>query len=243
VPWQGNSAVKPEQGGWQVVAPSAIAFSDTYPMPRTLAEKELDGIVSSFVEAAKRALKAGFKVVEIHMAHGYLLHQFLSPLSNQRTDTYGGSLENRARLPLQVARAVRKVCPQHLPLFVRISATDWVEGGWDLPQSITLCRWLKEIGIDLIDCSTGGLVGDAKIPVAPGFQVPFASAIRKEAGLAVGAVGLITEAKQAEEILTSEFADVVFLARELLRDPYWPLHAAKILQTDIAWTVQYVRAK
>ncbi|MGV8934137.1 MAG: NADH:flavin oxidoreductase/NADH oxidase [Gallionellaceae bacterium] len=243
VPWQGNSAVKPEQGGWQVVAPSAIAFSDTYPMPRALAEKELDGIVSSFVEAAKRALKAGFKVVEIHMAHGYLLHQFLSPLSNQRTDTYGGSLENRARLPLQVARAVRKIWPQNLPLFVRISATDWVEGGWDLPQSITLCRWLKEIGIDLIDCSTGGLVGDAKIPVAPGFQVPFASAIRKEAGLAVGAVGLITEAKQAEEILTSEFADVVFLARELLRDPYWPLHAAKILQTDIAWTVQYVRAK
>jgi 2,4-dienoyl-CoA reductase-like NADH-dependent reductase (Old Yellow Enzyme family) len=243
VPWQGNSAVKPEQGGWQVVAPSAIAFSDTYPMPRALAEKELAGVVSSFVEAAKRALKAGFKVVEIHMAHGYLLHQFLSPLSNQRTDAYGGSLENRARLPLQVAREVRKVWPQNLPLFVRISATDWVEGGWDLPQSITLCRWLKEIGIDLIDCSTGGLVGDAKIPVAPGFQVPFASAIRKEAGLAVGAVGLITDAKQAEEILTSEFADVVFLARELLRDPYWPLHAAKILQTDIAWSAQYARAK
>ncbi len=243
VPWQGNSAVKPEQGGWQVVAPSAIAFSDTYPMPRALAEKELDSIVRSFVDAAKRALKAGFKVVEIHMAHGYLLHQFLSPLSNQRTDAYGGSLENRARLPLQVAREVRKVWPQNLPLFVRLSATDWVDGGWDLSQSITLCRWLKEIGIDLIDCSSGGLVGDAKIPLAPGFQVPFASAIRKEVGLAVGAVGLITEAKQAEEILTSEFADVVFLARELLRDPYWPLHAAKILQTDIAWPAQYARAK
>jgi len=181
--------------------------------------------------------------VEIHMAHGYLLHEFLSPLSNRRNDNYGGSLENRARLPLRVARAVREVWPQNLPLFVRISASDWVEGGWDLEQSLQLCRWLKETGVDLIDCSSGGLTPDAKIPAGPGFQTPFASAIRQQTGIAVGAVGLITAAEQAEQIVATGLADVVFLAREMLRDPYWPLHAALKLGADVAWPVQYERAK
>lgn len=242
-PWLSSNALNPEQGGWQVVAPSAIPFSANSPIPRELGKKELDVIVSNFVEAAQRSLQAGFKVVEIHMAHGYLMHQFLSPLSNKRTDAYGGSLENRMRLPLLVAHAVREVWPQHLPLFARISATDWVEGGWDLPQSIELSRKLKDTGVDLIDCSTGGLVGNAKIPVAPGFQVPYASAISKETGIAVGAVGLITGAKQAEEIVAAGLADVVMLARELLRDPYWPLHAAHILGADVNWPKQYLRAK
>ncbi len=242
-PWLSRSALKPEQGGWQVLAPSAISFSADSPMPRELAGEELDGIVKSFADAARRALQAGFEAAEIHMAHGYLLHQFLSPLTNRRADAYGGSLENRARLPLQVARAVRAVWPRELPLFVRISATDWVEGGWDLPQSLELCRWLKEIGIDLIDCSTGGLVSDARIPVAPGFQTPFATAIRQEVGIAVGAVGLITAAVQAEQIVATGLADVVLLARELLRDPYWPLHAAHTLGVDVPWPQQYQRAK
>ncbi len=242
-PWLSRSPLVPGNGGWQVVAPSAIPFSPDSPQPRELAVAELDEVVSAFSTAAKRSLDAGFKVVEIHMAHGYLLHQFLSPLSNLRNDAYGGSLENRARLPLRVARAVRAVWPKHLPLFVRISATDWVEGGWDLPQSLQFCRWLKEAGVDLIDCSSGGMTPDAKIPVGPGFQTPFATAIRKELGIAVGAVGLITEPEQAEQIVATGSADAVFLARELLRDPYWPLHAARKLGVDVPWPVQYVRAK
>ena len=242
-PWLSRGALGVDKGGWQVLAPSALPFSLTSPQPRALSTAECDNVVASFVAAAKRALAAGFDVVEIHMAHGYLLHQFLSPLSNLRTDNYGGSLENRARLPLQVTRAVRKIWPQHLPLFVRISATDWVEGGWDLPQSIQLCRWLKEAGVDLIDTSSGGMTADAKIPVEPGFQVPFAAAIRKEVGIATGGVGLITEPEQAEKIVASGEADVVFLARELLRDPHWPLHAARKLGVDVAWPQQYERAK
>lgn len=242
-PWLSRGALGPDNGGWQVVAPSALPFSPTSPQPRELAEAELEGIVDAFVAAAKRALYAGFAVAELHMAHGYLLHQFLSPLSNRRSDKYGGSLENRARLPLQVARAVREVWPQNLPLFARISATDWVEGGWDLPQSLQLCHWLKETGIDLIDCSSGGLIPDAQIPAGPGFQTPFATAIRKKAGIAVGAVGLITAAEQAEQIVATGQADVIFLARELLRDPYWPLHAAKKLGAQVAWPAQYERAR
>jgi 2,4-dienoyl-CoA reductase-like NADH-dependent reductase (Old Yellow Enzyme family) len=242
-PWLSRGALGVDKGGWQVLAPSAVPFSPASPQPRALSAAECDGIVASFVAAAKHALTAGFEVVEIHMAHGYLLHQFLSPLSNHRTDNYGGSLENRARLPLQMTRAVRKVWPQHLPLFVRISATDWVEGGWDLPQSIQLCRWLKEAGVDLIDTSSGGLVADAKIPAGPGYQVPFAAAIRKEAGIATGGVGLITEAEQAEKIVAGGEADVVFLARELLRDPHWPLHAARKLGVEVTWPQQYERAK
>jgi 2,4-dienoyl-CoA reductase-like NADH-dependent reductase (Old Yellow Enzyme family) len=243
VPWLSRSPLLPENGGWQVVAPSALPFAADSPPPRELSEAELDGIVAAFVAAAKRSLAAGFEVVEIHMAHGYLLHEFLSPLSNLRNDNYGGSLENRARLPLRVARAVREVWPQNLPLFVRISATDWVKGGWDLEQSLQLCSWLKETGVDLIDCSSGGLTPDAKIPAGPGFQTPFASAIRQQTGMAVGALGLITAAEQAEQIVATGLADVVFLARELLRDPYWPLHAALKLGVDVTWPVQYERAR
>lgn len=242
-PWLNHPALTPDNGGWEVVAPSAIPFSPASPQPRELAAGEMDGIVDAFVMAAKRSLAAGFEVAEVHMAHGYLLHEFLSPLSNKRTDSYGGSLENRARLPLQVVRAVRAVWPQNLPLFVRISATDWVEGGWDLPQSQQLCHWLKEAGVDLIDCSTGGLVPDAIIPAGPGFQTPFATAIQQEVGIPVGTVGLITAAEQAEQIVTTNQADAIFLARVLLRDPYWPLHAAHKLGVDVAWPPQYIRGK
>ncbi len=242
-PWLSRGALSPDNGGWQVVAPSALAFSASSPLPRALTENELDTVVADFVAATKRSLAAGFEVIELHMAHGYLLHQFLSPLSNQRVDNYGGSLENRARLSMRVARAVREIIPPNLPLLVRISATDWVEGGWDLPQSIQLCRWLKEAGVDFIDCSTGGLVPDAKIPVAPGFQTPLATAIKNQVGIAVGAVGLITAAAQAEQIIATGQADVVLLARELLRDPYWPLHAARELGANVPWPKQYERAK
>jgi 2,4-dienoyl-CoA reductase-like NADH-dependent reductase (Old Yellow Enzyme family) len=242
-PWLGGGTLTSANGGWEVVGPSAVPFSPASPVPRELTEKDLDDVVADFVAAAKRALGAGFQVAEVHMAHGYLLHEFLSPLSNRRNDAYGGSLENRARLPLRVARAVREAWPEDLPLFVRISATDWVEGGWDLDQSIQLSRWLKELGVDLIDCSSGGLTPDARIPAAPGFQTPFATGIRQGAGIAVGAVGLITEPMQAEQIVGTGLADVVFLARELLRDPYWPLHAARILGVDVSWPRQYQRAK
>lgn len=242
-PWLSRGALNDNNGGWQVVAPSALPFSPSSPQPRELTVAELDGVVEAFVAAAKRALAAGFDVAEIHMAHGYLLHEFLSPLSNQRKDNYGGTLENRTRLPLQVAKAVREVWPKNLPLFVRISATDWVEGGWDLAQSLQLCRWLKDIGIDLVDCSSGGLTPDAKIPAGPGFQTPFATAIKQQVGFAVGTVGLITAAEQAEQIVATGQADAVFLARELLRDPYWPLHAARKLGVELAWPLQYERGK
>jgi 2,4-dienoyl-CoA reductase-like NADH-dependent reductase (Old Yellow Enzyme family) len=242
-PWQGGGPLLPDRGGWQPLAPSAISFTPAHAMPRELTKAEMDIVVRQFAESAQRARAAGFDVVEIHMAHGYLLHGFLSPLANVRTDEYGGSLENRARLPLAVARAVREVWPAHLPVFVRISASDWVDGGWDLEQSIQFARWLKPIGIDLIDCSSGGLVADARIPAAPGFQVPFAAAIRTQTGIATGAVGLITEAHQAEQIVATGQADVVLLAREFLRDPYWPLHAARQLNADMAWPKQYLRAR
>jgi len=242
-PWQGGGPLPPDRGGWQPLAPSAISFTPAHAMPRELTKAEIDIVVRQFAESAQRARAAGFDVVEIHMAHGYLLHGFLSPLANVRTDEYGGSLENRARLPLAVARAVREIWPAHLPVFVRISASDWVDGGWDLEQSIQFARWLKPIGIDLIDCSSGGLVADARIPAAPGFQVPFAAAIRAQTGIATGAVGLITEAHQAEQIVATGQADVVLLAREFLRDPYWPLHAARQLNADVAWPKQYLRAK
>ncbi len=242
-PWLSGGALAAENGGWQVVAPSAVPFSAGSPLPRELTLAELDEVVDAFVAAAKRALAAGFEVAEIHMAHGYLLHEFLSPLSNQRKDDYGGNLKNRARLPLRIANAVREVWPQYLPLFVRISATDWIEGGWDLEQSLQFCRWLHEAGVDLIDCSSGGLSPDARIPAGPGFQTPFASAIRHQVGISVGAVGLITAAEQAEQIIATRQADAVFLARELLRDPYWPLHAAQKLGVEVEWPRQYLRAK
>jgi 2,4-dienoyl-CoA reductase-like NADH-dependent reductase (Old Yellow Enzyme family) len=242
-PWLSGKALAPADGGWVPHAPSARPFSPDSPMPRALTQADIAAVVRRFAESAQRALGAGFEVVEVHMAHGYLLHEFLSPLSNTRADEYGGSLDNRMRLPLAVAKAVRAVWPKHLPVFVRISATDWVEGGWDLPQSVELAKQLKDIGIDLIDCSSGGLTPDAKIPAAPGFQVPFATEIRKQAGIATGAVGLITEPQQAEEIVSHGLADVVLLARQYLRDPYWPLRAAQRLNVEAPWPRQYLRAK
>lgn len=242
-PWRGGGPLGPDNRRWTPLAPSAVPFDDGYPTPRELSAQDLDDTIAAFTAAARRALAAGFQVIELHMAHGYLLHEFLSPLSNQRTDQYGGSLENRMRLPLRIAAAVREVWPADLPLMVRISATDWVEGGWDIEQSVQLCRRLKDTGVDLIDCSSGGLVPAAAIPAGPGFQTPFAERIRREAAIATGAVGLITEPVQAEHILRTGQADVVILAREMLRDPYWPLRAARELGADIAWPVQYQRAK
>jgi 2,4-dienoyl-CoA reductase-like NADH-dependent reductase (Old Yellow Enzyme family) len=243
VPWLGTGRLTPAEGGWETLAPSAVAFADNYPTPYAMSLREIDTVVAQFEEAARQSLAAGFDVVELHFAHGYLVHEFLSPLSNQRTDEYGGSLENRLRLPLRIARAVRAIWPPEKPLFVRVSATDWVDGGWDLPGTIALARGLRELGVDLLDCSSGGNAAHAKIPVGPGYQVPFAAAVRKEVGMPTGAVGLITDAKQAEAIVASGQADAVFLARQLLRDPYWPLHAAHELGADITWPKQYERAK
>jgi 2,4-dienoyl-CoA reductase-like NADH-dependent reductase (Old Yellow Enzyme family) len=242
VPWRGGAFLREAEGGWQTMAPSPVPFREEEPPPREMSAAEVAEVIAQFAAAARRSFEAGFEVVEIHMAHGYLLHEFLSPLSNRRGDEYGGRLEARARFPLQVTHAVRKALPSHLPVFARISATDWVEGGWDLPQSVQLARWLKEAGVDLIDCSSGGAVPRARIPVAPGYQIPFAASIRAEAGIATGGVGLITEPEQAEQIIASQQADVVFLARAMLRDPYWPLHAAKVLGADIAYPPQYARA-
>ena len=242
-PWKGGHPLEAGDGGWQPVAPSPIPFAPGYPTPRELSPAEIEKLVMRFAEAARRALQAGFKVVEVHMAHGYLLHEFLSPLSNHRRDEFGGSLEGRVKFPLNVAVAVRSVWPDSLPVFVRISATDWVDNGWDLAQSIAFARRLRAIGVDLIDCSSGGMVADAKIPAGPGFQVPFSAAIRRDAKIATGAVGLITNAQQAEQTLVCGDADAVFLARAMLRDPYWPLHAAKDLGVDVPWPVQYERAR
>ena len=241
-PWTGGKPVSVQDGGWEPVGPSALAFDAGYTVPRELSAAEIAEIVAAFRKSAERALAAGFEVIEIHAAHGYLLHQFLSPLSNTRTDEYGGTFENRIRATLKVVRAVREVWPQRLPLFVRVSATDWKEGGWDLAQTIELARQLKPLGVDLIDTSSGGLVPGVKIPLGPGYQTGFAEAIRKEAGIATGAVGMISEPAQAETILATEQADLVFLARELLRDPYWPRRAAKALDVKIKAPVQYERA-
>ena len=242
-PWNGGQPLKSDEGGWQGVGPSPLQFAAGFEVPHELREEELDGIVEQFVAAARRARAAGFQVVEVHMAHGYLLHSFLSPLSNQRTDDYGGSFANRVRLPLRVAEAVRESWPQEWPVFVRISATDWVDGGWDLAQSIDLCSHLRELGVDLIDVSSGGLTADAHIPAGPGFQTPFAAAIRREVNIPTSAVGLITEPMQAEHILRTGQADAIALGREMLRDPYWPLRAARELGAEIPWPVQYERAK
>jgi 2,4-dienoyl-CoA reductase-like NADH-dependent reductase (Old Yellow Enzyme family) len=242
VPWRGGKGIAVSEGGWIPVAPSAVAFDDGYILPKELSLAEIEQVVADFVKAAQRALAAGFQVIEIHAAHGYLLHEFYSPLSNFRKDEYGGSFDNRVRLVLRVARAVREVVPENLPLFIRISATDWTEGGWDIGQSVELCRKLKALGVDLVDTSSGGNVPRAKIPVEAGYQVPFAEAIRRDAGIATGAVGMITEPLQAETIINSGQADMVFLARELLRDPYWPRRAAQILGAKIEPPVQYLRA-
>jgi 2,4-dienoyl-CoA reductase-like NADH-dependent reductase (Old Yellow Enzyme family) len=243
VPWRGGKPLAEAAGGWTPLAPSAVAFADGYAVPREMSAADVDEVAAAFAAAARRAHAAGFHCVEVHMAHGYLLHEFLSPLANRRSDDYGGSLENRMRLPLRVAAAVREVWPAELPLLVRISATDWAEGGWDGDQSVELCRRLREIGVDMIDCSSGGMIPNAVIPAGPGYQTPFAERIRHEAGIATAAVGFITAAAQAEHILRSGQADAVFLAREMLRDPYWPLHAAAALRVDVEWPPQYQRAK
>lgn len=239
LPWKGGAGLSPETGGWTVVGPSAIAFDAGNPVPVALDEAGIAGIVEAFAAATRRSLQAGFRVIEIHSAHGYLLHEFLSPLSNQRTDHYGGSLENRMRLPLQVAERVRGLVPAELPVFVRISATDWAEGGWDADQSVVFARRLKELGIDLIDVSSGGLVPKARIPVGKGYQIPFARKLRDEAGIMTGAVGLITETQHANEIVTSGDADLVFIARELLREPYWALQAQQELGVEPSWPISY----
>lgn len=239
VPWNGGAGLGASAGGWTVVAPSALSFDETSPMPTELDADGIDGIVAAFAAATKRALAAGFRVLEVHAAHGYLLHQFLSPLSNRRTDEYGGSLENRMRLPLEVADAVRRLTPAELPVFVRISATDWVDGGWDIDQSVTFAARLKERGIDAIDVSSGGLVPVARIPVAKGYQVPFARRIRAEVGILTAAVGLITEATHANEIVTGGDADLVLIARELLREPYWALKAEQALDAEPTWPISY----
>ena len=237
-PSQGGAAIAPsEPGGWQTVAPSAIPFNPGEPVPSELSIDEIQGVIHAFAAAAQRALSAGFDVIEIHAAHGYLLHEFLSPLSNRRTDEYGGAFENRIRMLLETVGAVRAVWPNRLPLFVRISATDWAEGGWDIDQSVRLAAELKKAGVDLVDCSSGALVPHVKIPLGPGYQVPFADRVRNEAGVLTAAVGLITEPAQAEQILAEGRADLVLLARAFLRDPYWPLHAG----AD-AVPVQYARA-
>jgi 2,4-dienoyl-CoA reductase-like NADH-dependent reductase (Old Yellow Enzyme family) len=243
VPWKGGGPLAASQGAWTTLGPSAIPFDEGFPPPREMTSADLDDVVGAFVAAAGRAVDAGFQVVEVHAAHGYLLHEFLSPLSNRRADAYGGSFENRTRLTVEVARAVRRAFPAERPVFVRISATDWVEGGWDLSQSIELAKLLKAEGIDLVDCSSGGNVAKAKIPVAPGYQVPFAEAIRREAGIATAAVGMITEPRQAEGILATGQADAIVMARAFLRDPYWPQHAARELGADVDWPQQYGRAK
>jgi 2,4-dienoyl-CoA reductase-like NADH-dependent reductase (Old Yellow Enzyme family) len=241
-PWEGAHQVGTEAGGWTPLAPSAIPFRPEDVTPTALDGAGIRAVVEAFVAATHRSLAAGFEVIELHAAHGYLLHSFLSPLCNQRSDEYGGSFDNRIRLLLEVTAAVRAAWPEHLPLFVRVSATDWVEGGWDLPQSVELARRLGPLGVDLVDCSSGGTVPGARIPAAPGYQVPFAEAIRRETGMRTGAVGLITEPAQADAVVASGQADLVLLARELLRDPYWPLHAARALGTKGPWPAQYLRA-
>jgi 2,4-dienoyl-CoA reductase-like NADH-dependent reductase (Old Yellow Enzyme family) len=241
-PWNGGKQVREADGGWKSVAPSSVAFYEGDEAPLALDEAGIAKVKADFKHATKRALAAGYKVVEIHAAHGYLLHQFLSPLSNHRDDTYGGSFENRTRLLLEVVSEVQKEWPKENPLFVRLSATDWAEGGWAEADSIRLSGILKESGVDLVDCSSGGLAAHQKIPVFPGYQVQFAKSIKKGAGILTGAVGLITEAVQAEEILKEQQADLILFARQLLRDPYFPFHAAIELGDDIKWPVQYERA-
>jgi 2,4-dienoyl-CoA reductase-like NADH-dependent reductase (Old Yellow Enzyme family) len=241
-PWEPAGAIRPEDGGWEPIGPTGEPFIDTYPVPRALSTGEIPRIVDQFRAAAERALHAGFDLIEIHAAHGYLLHEFYSPAVNRRADEYGGTFDRRVRLCLEVVEAVRAVWPERSPLFVRISATDWKEGGWDLDQSVELAKRLRDRGVDLVDCSSGGAVHDQQITVGPGYQVPFAERIRRDAGIATGAVGLITEAVQADGIIRNGQADVVLLARELLRDPYWPLHAADKLGRTVPWPAQYLRA-
>ncbi|HEY7416316.1 MAG TPA: NADPH dehydrogenase NamA [Ktedonobacteraceae bacterium] len=243
-PWSGRGEVSVEEGRWQTIGPSALRFAPDYPLPTAMSKADIAEVVQHFQDAARRALEAGFQVIELHAAHGYLLHEFLSPLSNQRGDEYGGSPENRMRLLVEIVDAIRRVWPDALPLFVRISASEWTEGGFSLEESVQVARTLKSHGVDLIDASSGGNVATAQVPSTAGYQVPFAERIRSEANINTGAVGLITNSHQANEIIAHKRADLVFMARELLRDPYWPLHAARELgYEDIAWQSQYLRAR
>jgi len=242
-PWEGHGRLTPDEGGWlDVVAPSAIPFSESYPQPQALTSDGIAAIVAAFGDAAARAWNAGFRVIEVHGAHGYLLHEFLSPMSNVREDAYGGTFENRCRLTLEVARSIRARWPERAPLFMRLSATDWVDGGWDIEECVDLAKRLASEGVDLIDCSSGGNASHQRIPVAPGYQVPFASRVRRDAGILTGAVGMITVATQADRIVAAGDADAVLLAREMLRDPRWPQHAAQALGHEVPWPAQYLRA-
>lgn len=241
-PWDGGKYLSPEKGGWQNIAPSAIPFAADYPPPLAMTHDDIAQAVSAFRAAAQRSVEAGFEVIEVHTAHGYLCHEFLSPLSNKRDDEFGGSLENRLRFPLLIAQTVRETVPSHLPVFTRISATDWTPGGWDLEQSIAFCKGLKKLGIDLIDVSSGGNIWDAQVPMAPNFQVPFARAIRDQVGIPTAAVGVITEPQQAETILQNGEADAVVIGREFLRNPYFVFHAAQQLGVKTNVPNQYARA-
>ena len=242
-PWNGGKALSANEGAWQTVAPSPIAFTDDDNLPLELSISGIQKVITDFKAAAQRALHAGFKVIEIHAAHGYLIHEFYSPFSNKRTDDYGGSFDNRIRLLIEIIYNIKEVWPAQNPLFVRISATDWIEGGWNIEDSIRLAKILKDHQVDLVDCSTGGNVPGVKIPIGPCYQLPFAEKIKKESGIMTGAVGMITTASEAESIITNQQADIVLLAREFLRDPYFPLHAATELDHDLAWPNQYLRAK
>lgn len=242
-PWKGAGEVKPENGGWQTIAPSPIPFDANYPHPQEMTGEEIKNVIQLFQDAAVRSINAGFQVIEIHMAHGYLIHEFLSPISNQRTDEYGGSLANRCRLAIEVSKAIRKVIPDVTPLFARISATDWVESGWNVEQSVQLVKRLQEEGVDFIDCSSGGNVPKAAIPVGPGYQLAFAEEIKRKTNILTGGVGLITSPAQAEQVIVSGQADAVIIGRAMLRNPYWVLQAAKELNVNIDWPNQYLRAK
>lgn len=243
-PWKGGKPLSPEQGGWSpIFGPSALPFADGYQMPRELTKAEIASVVQAFARSAQRAAAAGAHIIEIHGAHGYLLHSFMSPLSNHRTDEYGGTFANRIRIVCEVVDAVRKVWPDKYPVLLRISATDWVDGGWTVEDSIALARIVQGHGVDLVDCSSGGNIAAARIPVGPGYQVEFAERVRREAGVLTAAVGMITDPAQADQIVRSGQADVVVLARQFLREPYWPLLAARALGHDMAWPPQYERAK
>jgi 2,4-dienoyl-CoA reductase-like NADH-dependent reductase (Old Yellow Enzyme family) len=243
VPWEGGRPVAEADGGWLPVGPSPVPFAPGSPVPEPLSAQGIAEVAASFRAAAQRALTAGFKVIELHFAHGYLVHQFLSPLSNMRTDRYGGSLENRTRIAREIARAVRAAWAEHFPLFARISCTEWGNGGWDVGESVELARMLKTDGVDLVDCSAGGNIHGAAAPTGPGYLTPYADRIRREAGILTSTVGFITSAQQADHILRNGQADLVVLARQLLRDPYWPLHAAAELRAETTWPNQYLRAK
>ncbi|MFM1789393.1 MAG: hypothetical protein RLZZ12_742 [Actinomycetota bacterium] len=242
-PWSDHPMASLDEGGWECVAPSAISFGGKYPVPRELTKNEIIELISAFAKSAERAVGAGFDLIEIHAAHGYLIHQFLSPISNHRKDEYGGSFENRTRFISEISKAVRNVIPDSMPLFVRISASDWLEDGWTIDESVELCKILKAVGVDLIDVSSGGTSSGAPVPVGPGYQVPFAEQIRRESVIPTCAVGLITEAKQADQIVQNGEADAVMMAREFLRNPRWPLQAAKELGAEVSWPNQLLRGK